>query len=129
MHWEIATGEKSGGPTDASNQGAISDNNFFQKRYHWVTDQKKGVTECEIAQNPGNFNKYLFFIICCDPQNFSKFDDFAGKFWSKEQQKKKKKKKKKIGGSFGVKWWKRGAFGDKPIQKRGSIDRRMMYTG
>ena len=36
-------------------KGAVSDN-FLAKKGHWVTDSKRGVTACEIAQNPDNFN-------------------------------------------------------------------------
>ena len=90
-----------------------------KKEGHWVADTEKGVIGCENAQNP--CNSYHFFSpnFCCDFQNFSKFDDFTRKFWSKNKTKL---------GVMSVKLWKMGTFGDKPMQKRGSIDRHMTYT-
>ena len=79
-----------GAPTDAS------------KGYRWQISckkgvigwriRKKGVIKCESAQNPGNFN-HFWRNFRWDLQLFSKFDDFAGKFWSKQQNE----------GSLGVK--------------------------
>ena len=81
-----------------------------KKKNHLVTDSKKGwVIGCKIAQNLGIFN--IVFSICKFFQNLmillKNFD------W----------KSKNIGGHFCE--VKRGAIGNKPMQKRGSVDRCM----
>ena len=57
--------------TDASNQGAISDNCFAKKG--WFGDRSgKGVIGYKKLQNPGNV------------RFFPQFGDFGGKCWSRK---------------------------------------------
>ena len=60
-----------GGSTDASNQGAISDN-FVAEKGNCVPDpNNEGHLGVKMHKNPGHFS--IFFSNCrCDLQNFSK---------------------------------------------------------
>ena len=82
--------------------------------------KKRGVIGCEIVQNHGNFN--LLFLIFAAIYNIFFLQNFMISL-------EKFDRRCKNTGSLGVMLWKKGAFGEKPMQKRGSVDRRMAYTG
>ena len=63
--------------------GAITDN-FLSKKGSWVTDPKKGLLDVKLHKRQAILT--FFFAILLQIPNFPKFDDFAGKFWSKKQK-------------------------------------------
>ena len=56
---------------------------FCKKGIHWVTDPKNGSLGVKLHKIRAILT-ILFSNFCYDVQNFSKIDDFAGKFWSKK---------------------------------------------